>query len=46
MFDEDFKIRKYFIKLSDVILINSFDFDKRLLIYFDKDKALKYELIL
>jgi hypothetical protein len=40
-----FKIRKSFIKLSDVILINSYDFDKRLLIYFDNDKALKYELI-
>ena len=44
-FDEDFKIRKYFIKLSDVILITSYDFDKRLLIYFDNDKALKYESI-
>ena len=44
-FDEDFKIRKSFIKLSDVILINSFDFNKRLLIYFDNDKACKCEMI-
>ena len=40
-FDEDFKIRNYFIKLSDVILINSFDLNKRLLIYFDDDKSFK-----
>ena len=44
-FDEDFKFRKYYIKLSDVVLIKSFDFNKRLLIYFDNDKDLKYELI-
>ena len=44
-FNEDFKIRKSFITLSDVILINSYDFNNRLLIYFDNDKALKYELI-
>jgi hypothetical protein len=44
-FGEDDEINKYFIKLFDVVLIKSFDFNKKISIYFDDDKTLKYELI-
>ena len=44
-FGEDDEINKYFIKLSDVVLIKSFDFNKKISIYFDDDKTLNYELI-
>ena len=44
-FGEDDEINKYFIKLSDVVLIKSFDFNKKISIYFDDDETFKYELI-
>jgi len=44
-FGEDDEINKYFIKLFDVVLIKSFDFNKKISIHFDDDKTLKYELI-